>query len=53
MVLDGAERIIQPVNKWDAGRDLKTGYLGVGDSIEVLYECAEAIAVRRNEHRPT
>jgi len=52
MVLYRAKRAIELVNKWRASRDLKAGYIVVGDSIEILHESAQAIAVRGNEHRP-
>src|SRR5271165_616571 len=53
MVLNGAQCAIELVNKWGASGDLKAGYIIVGDTIEILHERAQAIAVRGNEHRPT
>jgi hypothetical protein len=50
MVLNGAKRAIEFVN--GASRDLKAGYVVVGDSIEMLHKRAQAIAVRGNEHCP-
>ena len=52
MALEGSKRGIQLVNERNTCRDLEAGYVVVSDSIEILHQSAEAVAVPRDKHGP-